>query len=77
MEKQKGKGRDSENNTKSQPDRKKGGRGRGKGPPRGRKMLQVEGEVKEGGVHPETPHKAASGHLKQDAVERGIITKQD
>ena len=45
--------------------------------PEEEKRHQEEGEVKEGGFHPETPHKAASGHLKQDAVERGIITKQD
>ena len=41
------------------------------------KTLQEKGEGKEGGVHPETPHKGASGHRKQDAGERGISTKQD
>ena len=75
--KQEGKVRDPEKNTKYQPERKKGGRGRGKGPPGRRKTLQEEREGKEGGVHPETPHKGASGHRKQDAVERGISAKKD
>ena len=33
--------------------------------------LQEEGEEKDGEVYQATPHKATSGHCKQDVVERG------